>query len=138
MGLTVSERRPRRQRVTVHVSSIGKSADNTQDTNHWRPQTRAECIDGPRPCPYVGCKYHLFLDFTPLGSLKFNFGDADDALESMQESCSLDVADRGGQDMTKISQYINVTPARVQQEVAQALIKMKGTTMSHHDDPEDD
>ena len=24
-----------------------------------RPRTRAECIDGPRPCPHSSCRYHL-------------------------------------------------------------------------------
>jgi hypothetical protein len=24
-----------------------------------RPRTRADCIDGPRPCPWYGCRYHL-------------------------------------------------------------------------------
>jgi len=24
-----------------------------------RPKTRADCIDGPRPCPWLGCRYHL-------------------------------------------------------------------------------
>lgn len=27
-----------------------------------RPRTRAECVDGPRPCPWVGCSQHLLLE----------------------------------------------------------------------------
>jgi hypothetical protein len=25
----------------------------------WRPRTRGDCADGPRPCPFIGCRYHL-------------------------------------------------------------------------------
>ena len=32
------------------------------ETDYYKPQTRAECVDGPRPCPYVSCKHHLYLD----------------------------------------------------------------------------
>ena len=27
-----------------------------------RPLTRAECKDGPRPCPWVSCRHHLLLE----------------------------------------------------------------------------
>lgn len=27
-----------------------------------RPRTRAECIDGPRPCPWASCRHHLLLE----------------------------------------------------------------------------
>ena len=27
-----------------------------------RPITRADCIDGPRPCPWVSCRHHLLLE----------------------------------------------------------------------------
>jgi transposase-like protein len=42
-----------------------------------RPRTRAECENRPRPCPWVSCKYHLFLDVNPVkGSIRFNLGHA--------------------------------------------------------------
>jgi len=91
----------------------------------WRPRSRQDCIQGPRPCPFVGCRHHLYLDFTPVGSVKFNFGHQEETLAQMPETCSLDVADRGEHDMTKIADYLNVTPARVQQEVASALHKLR-------------
>ena len=59
-----------------------------------RPQTRAECEGGIRPCPYVGCKYHLYLDINPVsGSIKINFPDRE--VWEMQHSCSLDIAAEG-------------------------------------------
>lgn len=27
-----------------------------------RPQTRGDCVHGPRPCPWLGCRYHLASD----------------------------------------------------------------------------
>ena len=54
--------------------------------------TRAECAEGPRPCPYVSCKHHLYLDVNPeTGSIKLNFPDLE--VDEMAETCSLDVAD---------------------------------------------
>ena len=41
-----------------------------------RPQSRADCAGGQRPCPWVSCKHHLFLDVNPeTGSIKLNFPD---------------------------------------------------------------
>lgn len=34
-------------------------------TEQWadtRPETRADCIGRPRPCPWIGCKFHLLID----------------------------------------------------------------------------
>src|SRR5215831_5555094 len=39
-----------------------------------RPKTRAECVNGPRPCQFVSCKHNLYLDVNPeTGSIKLNF-----------------------------------------------------------------
>src|SRR5262245_43072037 len=27
-----------------------------------KPRTRADCVGGERPCPFVSCKHHLYLD----------------------------------------------------------------------------
>jgi hypothetical protein len=45
--------------------------------DEWtRPRTRGECRDAERPCPFVACKHHLYLDVNPeTGSLKLNFPD---------------------------------------------------------------
>src|SRR5688572_696068 len=41
-----------------------------------RPATRGECKEEARPCPWVSCKYHLYLDVNPeTGSIKLNFPD---------------------------------------------------------------
>ena len=79
-----------------------------------RPRTRADCIDGPRPCPYVACKYNLFLDINPdTGSIKFNFPDL--APSEMGDSCVLDAASRGGMTLDHIAIATNVSRERIRQ-----------------------
>lgn len=29
-----------------------------------RPTKRSECVDGPRPCPWVSCRHHLLLEIS--------------------------------------------------------------------------
>ena len=62
-----------------------------------RPRTRAECADAPRPCPWVACKHHLYLDINPrTGSIKINFPDLEPW--ELPHTCALDVAEQGRAD----------------------------------------
>lgn len=78
-----------------------------------RPRTRGECIDGPRPCPWVGCKWHLYLDVTAVGSLKLNHVSREPW--ELEETCALDVADRGGETLERVGQLVGLTRERVRQ-----------------------
>ena len=90
-----------------------------------RPETRGDCVEGPRPCPWVACKYSLFLDVTKAGSLKLNFpadtlDGAVDNLFAMKQTCALDVA--GGKDgngdgvtLEDVGGLMNVTRERIRQ-----------------------
>lgn len=84
-----------------------------------RPQTRGECpIE--RPCPWVSCRHHLYLDVDEAtGSIKLNFPDLEP--EEMVESCSLDVADRGGASLAEAGAAMNVTRERTRQLEASGL-----------------
>lgn len=100
------------------------------ETDHQRPRTRAECVDGPRPCPIVSCKYHLYLDVHPRsGNIKLNFPDI--GVEEMGESCALDVADRHGATIEEIGAIMNLTRERVRQlevracAAAQASVELR-------------
>jgi hypothetical protein len=89
-----------------------------------RPRTRAECANGPRPCPWVSCKHHLYLDVNPeTGSIKLNFPDLE--LENMRDTCSLDVADRGGITLEEVGEILNLTRERIRQVEVRGLLKLK-------------
>lgn len=80
--------------------------------DYWRPTTRADCAAGPRPCPYVACRHHLYLDVHPVrGTIRRNAPD----LESMTETCALDVASHGGSTSAEVGQYLGLCRERVQQ-----------------------
>jgi hypothetical protein len=56
-----------------------------------RPVTRGDCAGGQRPCPWVSCRHHLYLDVERGGSMTLHFPH----LEAWEipQTCSLDVAD---------------------------------------------
>lgn len=85
-----------------------------------RPRARADCIDGPRPCPWVGCKHHLYLDVNPTtGSVKIAFPDRDPW--ELEHSCSLDVAAIDGITLEESGRIMNLTRERIRQLEARAL-----------------
>ena len=92
-----------------------------------RPSNRSQCANGPRPCLYVACKYHLFLDVNPeTGSIKINFPDKN--VWELEQTCSLDVAERGGVTLEEVGDILNLTRERVRQIEAKALRKMRHPT----------
>lgn len=89
-----------------------------------RPKTRAECIDGPRPCPFVSCRHHLYLEVAEkTGVIKLNFPGLE--VDELAESCALDVADYGGATRDEIGAVLGVTKGRVMQIENRALAKVK-------------
>ncbi len=89
-----------------------------------RPKTRGECKEGMRPCPWVTCKHHLYLDVNPeTGSIKLNFPDLE--VSEMAETCSLDVADRGGITLEEVGEILNLTRERIRQVEVRGLLKLK-------------
>jgi hypothetical protein len=92
-----------------------------------RPLTRAWCEDGPRPCPFVSCVHHLYLDVSGTsGAIKVNFPDVDvENLEELPETCSLDVAENGGETLERVANILNLTRERVRQIEARALEQVR-------------
>lgn len=83
---------------------------------YWRPSTRGECSNVQRPCPYVGCRHHLYVDEgTGESSLVLNFPEQEPW--EMPVSCSLDVADEhpSGLSLDQIGRVMGVTRERVRQ-----------------------
>lgn len=96
-----------------------------------RPKTRAECVGGPRPCPYVTCQHHLYLDVNAdTGAIKYNHPHLD-VLE-MTESCSLDVADRGGIGLEELGLHFNVTlegARQLEKDIVEEVAAKMGLTV---------
>lgn len=92
-----------------------------------RPKTRADCQNDVRPCPFISCKHHLYLDVAPdTGAICLNFPDVEpDQLEELPATCALDVADRDGETLEVVGEIMNVTRARIGQIEVRALSKMK-------------
>ena len=117
-----------------------------------KPRLRLECLDKPRPCPWVSCKFNLMIDVSEAGSLVFNYpsgkkGKArrrpdaisqrartslfddtaetfvDHAIQRKLPSCLLDVVDQHG-DITleDVGNLMSITRERVRQIETKALM----------------
>ncbi|MDQ3338053.1 MAG: DNA-binding protein [Myxococcota bacterium] len=93
-------------------------------TDIERPKTRAECSGEQRPCPWVSCKHHLYLDINPeTGSIKINFPDLEPW--ELRDTCALDVAERGGSTLDEVGEVTNLTRERIRQLEVHGLHKLK-------------
>ena len=132
-AVTREQRRSRRKREirarTISVKRMTKRELEIgrmlyPETDYFKPRTRMECIDGPRPCPYVSCQHHLYLDVSArTGAIKLNFPDLE--VWDMNETCALDVADRGGTTLEDVGAIMNLTRERIRQVEVRGLLKLK-------------
>jgi len=100
-----------------------------------RPRTRADCVNSPRPCLFVACKHHLYLDVNPeTGSIKLNFPDKE--IWELEETCALDVADKGGITLEEVGAIMNLTRERIRQVETRGLFKLREAT-EQDPDPKD-
>jgi hypothetical protein len=132
-GITREQRRSRRKRAvrarTISVKrmtkrelEIGRLLYPEDDYN--KPRVRNACAGGARPCPYVSCKHHLYVDVSPrTGAIKLNFPDLE--VWEMGDSCALDVADRGGTTLEDVGAIMNLTRERIRQVEVKALAKLE-------------
>src|SRR5207249_9588731 len=89
-----------------------------------RPGSREECANMHRPCPFVSCAHHLYLDVNPeSGAIKLNFPHLE--VWEMAETCSLDVADRGGITLEEVGAILNLTRERIRQVETRGLLKLR-------------
>lgn len=132
-GVTREQRRSRRKRPvrarTISVKRMTKRELELgrmmfPENDYWKPRSRAECAEGPRPCPFVSCQHHLFVDVSPrTGAIKLNFPDIE--VWQMGESCALDIADRGGTTLEDVGAIMNLTRERIRQVEVRALAKLQ-------------
>lgn len=79
-----------------------------------RPRTRADCAGGPRPCPFVGCRHHLYLEVSArTGTLHLHHAGVPPW--EMQHSCALDIADEGPHTLEHVGSILNLTRERTRQ-----------------------
>lgn len=87
-----------------------------------RPRTRADCAQGPRPCPWVSCRHNLYLDVREDGNLKMNFPDREP--DEMSASCALDLAEDGPRTLDSIAALMGMSKERARQLEAAAFDKL--------------
>jgi hypothetical protein len=133
-AITREQRRSRRKRdVRARTISVKRMTKRELELGRMlypdvdgveRPQTRAECKDGERPCAFVSCKHHLYLDVSArTGAIKLNFPDLE--VWEMNETCALDVADRGGTTLEEVGAIMNLTRERIRQVEVKGLAKLQ-------------
>jgi hypothetical protein len=106
--------RPHTLKTRALIATVKREAEPLFDRMlpvlQERPKTRGDCVNGPRPCPWVGCRHHLYVDVKegPDGRqfLRMNFPGI--ALEDLKETCSLDVADRGKHTLEVVGDLVNL------------------------------
>ena len=114
-----------RRRLTV-LTGLAEGLEQRLDDDgidRTRPKTRGDCADAPRPCPWVGCRHHLYLEVRKAGALKLNFGRLE--LEDLEETCSLDVADRGALWAAKVGELLGVTKQAIDYLEGRAIGALK-------------
>lgn len=131
--MTREQRRSRRKRdVRARTISVKRMTKREleigrllyPESDYEKPRSRAECTEGPRPCPYVSCKHHLYIDVSArTGAIKLNFPDLE--VWDLGESCALDVADRGGTTLEDVGAIMNLTRERIRQVEVKALAKLE-------------
>jgi hypothetical protein len=133
-SVTREQRRSRRKReVRARTISVKRMTKRELELGRLlypevddveRPKTRAECLNGERPCPFVSCKHHLYLDVSAkTGAIKLNFPDLE--VWEMTETCALDVADRGGTTLEEVGAIMNLTRERIRQVEVKGLAKLQ-------------
>jgi hypothetical protein len=131
--VTREQRRSRRKRdVRARTISVKRMTKRELELGRMlypeidveKPVTRADCGQGERPCPFVSCKHHLYLDVSAkTGAIKLNFPDLE--VWEMTETCALDVADRGGTTLEEVGAIMNLTRERIRQVEVKGLAKLE-------------
>jgi hypothetical protein len=110
-----------RRLTSVELRQVASTATAQAD----RPRTRAECAHEQRPCPWVSCKHHLYLDVNPrTGTIKLNFPDLEPW--ELEHTCALDVADAGGHTLEEVGDITNLTRERIRQLELRGLLELRG------------
>jgi hypothetical protein len=87
-----------------------------------RPRTFGQCQPGP--CPWVSCRYHLYLDVDQVtGALKLVFPHLE--VWQLAETCALRAAARGGLSLEQVGRLTNRSQEGVSKIEEPALAKIR-------------
>lgn len=104
---------------TISFKTLKKEAGSVDEdaapTDYRRPASRGECMPLERPCPFVACRHHLFLEVKPCGSISFPFGKDLSALETMPQTCALDAAEQGAWPIDDVAEALRLSRNGVRQ-----------------------
>jgi hypothetical protein len=102
-----------------------------------RPRTYRDCLPGgineARPCPWYGCRHHNGSDVSQNGTLVIR--ELDDMRPD--ETCSLDVARRGGITLEEIGRILILTRERIRQVEVSALLDCQSEARAAGLEPDD-
>lgn len=89
------------------------------------PGGRDECRTGPRPCPYVRCKHHLWMITAEERRGSGNLNTRSTVEPVTMTTCALDIAERGQEVSTReIAEMLGVSMRRVQQLIKAGIAKL--------------
>ena len=101
-----------------------------------RPPNRSICEQGVRPCPYVSCRYNLYLDVRGDGVLRINFPNLEP--DEMIASCALDMSEDGPRTLDQVASLMGMSKERARQLESAAFEKLRRSLDSKkHDDLEE-
>jgi hypothetical protein len=116
----------------AHRSAKLRIVESLELPSSWEmragvPRTRGECKDGPRPCPYVSCRHHLWLRLQEEqpGNPQEGRQGATTLRPSTMDTCALDVAERGRATFEEIGAILGVHPTRARQIAEAALAELR-------------
>ncbi|MBT3704493.1 hypothetical protein HOG17_01805 [Candidatus Peregrinibacteria bacterium] len=113
----------------THKNVVADLGGDLREEAEWaeanRPKIRAHCESGPRPCPFLLCRYHLYLEIKDTGALKINFPEMDPM--EIPASCALDIAERGGLSLEDVGFISRMTRERIRQIAAYAASRIHET-----------
>lgn len=84
-----------------------------------RPNCRSDCTSSPRPCPWVSCRFNLYLDVDKRGFVKLRWTHLEP--DQVPASCALDVASEGAFPTLELADLLQLEHVNIRREVDGAL-----------------
>lgn len=113
------------QKIEPSTEEHKISTQDLLDLERARPKTRNDCRGGIRPCPFISCKFNLYLD---VRGNKEPFPNYPELLPDQipHDSCVLDVVEEGDLvPLERIGKALNLTRERIRQLETRAVKKIR-------------